>query len=58
MFLSDLIFGPFVSTHGISLARLATVGEATWRRARSKVYTIYGWAVPRLFEQSGSQTGL
>ena len=58
MFLSDVVLAPVVITHDISLAHLATVGEATWRRARSKVYTIYGWAVPRLFEQSGSQTGL
>ena len=58
MTLSDLILGRFVTTHGISLAHLATVGEATWRRARNKVYTISGWAVPWVFEQSGNQTRL
>ena len=58
MFLSDVVLAPVVITHDISLAHLATVGEATWRRARNKVYTISGWAVPWVFEQSGNQTRL
>ena len=58
MFLSDVVLAPVVITHDISLAHLATVGEATWRRARSEVYTVYGRALPHIVKASGNQTRL